>query len=66
MNDFLNRMNVENAELTDKLQKLREFIPTAKFQELTGFEQGLLHSQEQAMSNYQVILAKRIQFYTKG
>ena len=54
---FLDRMNIELKDLTDKLDKLFKFFPTEAYNSLPTFEKQLLKAQYGAMLSYNNILA---------
>lgn len=59
---FLDRLMIEQEELSDKLQKLRQFIESPKFEELVkdNYQRLLLVKQENYMHEYLEILDERI------
>lgn len=60
MEDWKERLIIEQKELKDKLIKLVEFINSKKFYELSENNRKLLHSQKIAMELYLNILSVRI------
>lgn len=57
---YLDRMKVEFAELTDKVEKLKAFLGTEPFSKLSLVAQNDLEQQYSAMSRYANILSRRI------
>jgi hypothetical protein len=63
---ILNNLYNEKIELGKKLDNLRAFIDSEKFQEIDSFQQTLLNIQIKAMETYRQCLAERIsRFYDK-
>jgi len=61
MEDFQKRVVEEKAELDSKLHKLRTFIASDKFRQLTNPDHAwLLVMQMRAMENYTMILDRRL------
>ena len=57
---FIDRMEVELAELDKKIDSLGLFVATDKFKELSPIEQQLLYIQMSTMSTYGATLSTRI------
>tara|TARA_R110002073_G_scaffold614_3_gene4893 strand:- start:5505 stop:6014 length:510 start_codon:yes stop_codon:yes gene_type:complete len=62
--DFIGRLNAEQAELREKLDKLVAYIDTDKFNGLGEVDQELLRSQSDAMHQYLAIVDHRVELYT--
>ena len=60
MNDFLTRLETEQRELVDKLNKLVEFTNTSTFQNIRIHQRKLLIKQRDTMQAYFNILSARI------
>lgn len=60
MSDFRTRLETEKAELSEKLEKLRDFIASEKFQEIDAVQMTLLNIQVKAMETYSQCLLERI------
>jgi len=60
MSDFRQRLEIEKAELSEKLEKLRDFISSEKFQEIDTVQMTLLNIQVKAMETYSQCLLERI------
>ena len=60
MQPFVERMQAEYNELNERLAKLRVFIKTDKFAELSAIQRDLLQQQENAMETYARVLSQRI------
>lgn len=58
--NYIDRMREEEADLDDKICKLKTFIELDKYQELSAEEQNLLKFQLSAMELYTSILGIRI------
>lgn len=57
---FLDRLNIERAELADKIEKLGAFLQGKVFKTLEGKQQHLLNEQYSTMCAYLTILDERI------
>lgn len=57
---FQQRVIDEHAQLSEKLTKLKEFIPSAFFAGLPEAEQHRMQRQVNAMHDYETVLAERI------
>ena len=57
---FLERLFEEKAQLTEKLEKLRTFIDSEKFQQIDDVQMTLLNIQIKAMETYSQCLLERI------
>ena len=63
MSDYIQRMEEENEELSNKLVKLDKFIQSSpKFENLSSVEQELMKAQYHAMTAYSYILDLRISY----
>ena len=60
METFVERMQIEYNELTERLTKLRVFVKSDKFAELPAIQRDLLQQQENAMETYGRVLSQRI------
>ena len=60
MSTFKERLTIEKAELSEKLEKLRTFIASEKFQEIDNVQMTLLNIQVKAMETYSQCLLERI------
>lgn len=60
MSEHIERMKNEQGELRAKLEKLRAFIYTPKFDALTIEQQRLMQHQEHLMTAYMCVLGERI------
>lgn len=60
MSDFLKRLRVEHEELFQRIVKLKAFIDTTPFHQLTTDEQTDLRVQLTYMEGYVGILARRL------
>ena len=60
MSTFKERLTIEKAELSEKLEKLRTFIASEKFQDIDNVQMTLLNIQEKAMETYSQCLLERI------
>lgn len=60
MQPHVERMVVEYAELSEKLEKLKSFFDTAMFGGQLEFDRQLMFAQFDAMCSYQTILRNRI------
>lgn len=58
--DYLKRMKSEVVELLERVKKIKSFIGSDKFNELSGQKQNLLRAQNVAMGAYLKILTERI------
>lgn len=63
---FLVRMDNEKAELSERIEKLNNFLSSAKYNELTETEQLNLTLQFNAMAMYLYFLGIRIEYYEKN
>lgn len=57
---YIDRMNAEHAELTERFQKLSAFMASDKFLELDGTDKALLQTQFTGMSVYLNALGMRL------
>ena len=57
---FKDRLTIEYAQLEERLEKLRVFIQSERFQILAEEDRNLLVEQEKAMDSYLAILNTRI------
>lgn len=64
MEDFIQRVIEEKKELTDKINKLVDFMHSDKFSSLEAVDQGLLMVQLEAMHSYHRTLGRRIERLT--
>jgi hypothetical protein len=60
MSTFKERLQVEKAELSEKLEKLREFIASENFAKIDPVQMTLLNIQVKAMETYSQCLLERI------
>lgn len=60
MSTFKERLIEEKAQLSEKLEKLRDFIASEKFQEIDSVQMTLLNIQVKAMETYSQCLLERI------
>ena len=60
MEAFVERMQIEYNELTERLTKLRVFVKSDKFAQLSAIQRDLLQQQENAMETYARVLSQRI------
>lgn len=60
MQDWQKRVIEERSELSDKLDRLGNYIDSDSFNSVDARNRHLLEAQWEAMSNYLVILDKRI------
>jgi len=60
MKDLKKRLEVEKAELSEKLCKLRKFIASEEFQEIDDVQMTLLNIQIKAMETYSQCLLERM------
>lgn len=60
MSDFKTRLETEQSELGEKIEKLSTFIDNDKFKSVAENQQGLLKRQLQVMKDYKAILDERI------
>ena len=60
MDDVKNRLIEEKAQLSERLEKLRNFIASEKFQEIDPVQMTLLNVQIKAMETYSQCLLERI------
>ena len=60
METFVERMQIEYNELTERLTKLRVFVKSDKFAQLSAVQRDLLQQQENAMETYARVLSQRI------
>jgi hypothetical protein len=58
--DVKARLTKERTELRERLEKLKGFIDTPEFYSLDAENRFLLCQQEEAMEQYEKILARRI------
>ena len=60
MDDFKQRLEAEQKELQEKLQKLNGFIGSDAFKNIDEVQKTLLYVQARAMETYNQILLERI------
>jgi hypothetical protein len=60
MDDFKIRLEAEQKELQDKLQKLTGFLGSEKFKTVDDVQKTLLNVQARAMETYNQVLLERI------
>ena len=60
MDDFKQRLEAEQKELQDKLQKLTGFLESEKFKTVDDVQKTLLNVQARAMETYNQVLLERI------
>ena len=60
MSSFKERLIKEKAQLSEKLEKLREFISSESFQKIEADQMTLLNIQVKAMETYSQCLLERI------
>jgi hypothetical protein len=60
MGDFKQRLEAEQTELQDKLQKLIGFIGSDGFKKIDEVQKTLLNVQARAMETYNQVLLERI------
>lgn len=60
MSDFKERLTTEKAELSDKLDKLRDFIANENFTKIDPVQMTLLNIRVKAMETYSKCLLERI------
>lgn len=60
MSDFKTRLQAEQSELQEKLEKLYSFIATENFEKIEDVQQALLKTQSQAMETYLTCLDQRL------
>ena len=60
MEDWKERLLIENRELTQRLMRLAEYIDSDNFQTLDELNRSYLELQKSAMEQYKNILQKRI------
>jgi len=60
MSDFKTRLQAEQSELQEKLEKLNSFIATENFSKIDDVQQALLKTQYQAMTTYLTCLDERL------
>ncbi|MGL5280360.1 MAG: crAss001_48 related protein [Plesiomonas shigelloides] len=63
MQDWQKRVVEERSDLSDKLDKLGNYIDSDKFKDIDARNRHLLEAQWKAMSEYLVILDKRINLF---
>lgn len=63
---FLDRMKIEDIELSERFDKLRIFINQEKFKELDKFMQAMLLVQYQKMNDYKDMLERRCECAENG
>lgn len=61
MSSYKDRLQVEIAELSEKISKLQDFIYSYKFDQLSEVNQILLSDQEEYMIKYLNILKIRLE-----
>ena len=60
MSTIKENLITEKVELTKKLEKLRTFLESEKYQEIDNVQMTLLNIQEKAMETYSQCLLERI------
>lgn len=65
MNEYHKKVMDEANELDIKLEKLRKFLLTPEFQNLSHHHKSLLRIQENAMTTYFEVLSERIDLFNK-
>lgn len=60
MEDWKERLIEEKNQLTDRINKLQQFVLTDKFDSLPYTDKELLMQQLEAMDNYAYILTQRV------
>lgn len=65
MSDFLSRLKTEKEELSQKINKLGDFLSTESFLKLSEANRILLQEQLSVMIRYQSILVIRIELIEK-
>jgi len=60
MNDFKQRLEAEQKELQERLQKLTTFISSENFKTIDDVQKTLLNVQARAMETYNQVLLERI------
>ena len=60
-NQVINELSLERAALTEKLDRLNEFIGSDRFELLTGDHRGMLEDQVVYMQGYSDTLAMRVE-----
>jgi hypothetical protein len=63
---FLDRLQVEDKELSEKIRKLEAFLSEPAFFQLPAVQQELLRLQRDAMNGYHHILNQRIAAIMSG
>lgn len=63
---FVDRLNIELSDLSEKNRKIREFFITDVFKSLPVAKQKLMHAQFEAMLAYKAILTERIRTEKEG
>lgn len=63
---FVDRLNIELSDLSEKNRKIREFFITDVFKSLPVVKQKLMHAQFEAMLAYKAILTERIRTEKEG
>lgn len=65
MSNFIDRLDQEFAELSEKSLKLERFLYTVEWRNLSKEHQTLLEIQYQAMETYRLCLQRRIDLINK-
>lgn len=60
MSDWKQRLIAERDELTERVDKLKEFTLSDQFSKLDTFDQHLLNGQFKAMCDYLAVLIVRV------
>lgn len=60
MRQFIQRMQTEAKDLSNKITKLSNFIDSDRYEWMTSSQQELLKEQQEHMSNYLIVLRQRI------
>lgn len=66
MEGFVERLQSEKNELSERMRKLRVFIDKEEFNELSETERKMLTMQYGSMASYYGILNQRLFFYETG
>lgn len=60
-NNYITRLIEEHEALTEKLQKLRQFLETDEYESLDSIDRDLLSAQASLMEQYVTILGARLE-----
>lgn len=66
MDNFIERIVIEKAELQIKFNDLTAFLTSKSFNDINVDHQKLLHKQEQSMSSYLINLSDRLHLLQEG